>query len=158
PALRKLLEDESPRVRVNAAQAVWRATNQADGLVSVLTPALKGEEVSVRGGAAVTLGMLGAAAADAVPALIERFTDSDGDVRVFAAEALGKVGAPAVPALTKALRSEEDPARQWAADALGEMHAAAKDAVPALVEVLKDKKDEVRTEAASALGGIGTGA
>jgi hypothetical protein len=107
------------------------------------------------------LGSIGAAAADAVPALAEALTDQNEYVRQHAADALGRIGpaaADAVPALVEALKGANAVVRQHAADALRRVGPAAADAVPALAEALNDRIAYVRPRAAAALKGIGRAA
>jgi HEAT repeat protein len=68
---------------------------------------------------------------------------------------MGAAAAPAVPALVEGLRHREVYARQHAADALGRIGPAARPAVPALVSALNDDDAEVRWRAAAAVGLIG---
>jgi HEAT repeat protein len=66
-------------------------------------------EISVRVTAAMALGNMGAAAQEAVPALIRALKDQDSQVRNWAATALGSIGPAAesaVPALKRAARIE----------------------------------------------------
>jgi HEAT repeat protein len=125
-----------------------------------------------------SLGAFGAAAAPAVPVLVEVLRDPDPRIRWFAIEALAVIGPAAkaaVPALIEALRSpdvavaggvrgnggfffngmDEGPIRLIAAEALGRIGPEAKAAIPDLIAAMKGPDSRVRAEAARALGGIG---
>ena len=73
---------------------------------------------------ALSLGFIGPAAVEAVPALTQALDDEDWEVRETAALALNMIGPPAVKA------------------------------VPALIQALADENDKVRTSAAWALQSI----
>ncbi|MHC4200300.1 MAG: HEAT repeat domain-containing protein, partial [Planctomycetota bacterium] len=91
----------------------------------------------------------GAAAKEAIPALIEALKDTDYEVRMSAISDLSRVCGPAaVPTLLEALKDKESRVRKRAARALGRFGPAAKAAVPTLLEALKDKESRVRTSAA----------
>ena len=108
-----------------------------------------------------TLGRIGPAAKDAVPALIAALKDEDGDVRMEVVRTLREIGPAAedaVPALITALKDEIWDVRGSAANALREIGPAAEDAVPALITALKDEIWDVRGSAADALREIGPAA
>src|SRR5262249_44898637 len=87
-------------------------------------------KASIRRVAAVGLGTLGPAAAEAVADLIALRGDPSAAVRREGIIVLGKVGsAAAVPALRLALRDAEEAVRARAAEALGLIGAPAGDAV-----------------------------
>jgi len=86
----------------------------------------------------------------AVPWLLQRLDDPEGDVRARAAHALGAIGVvDAAPALRKALSDSEWPVRAMAARALGRVHDV--EAIPALCAALRDREWWVRANAAEAL-------
>jgi len=86
----------------------------------------------------------------AVPWLLARLDDPDGDVRARAAHALGAIGVvEGAPALRKALGDPEWPVRAMAAKALGRIRDA--HAIPALCAALRDREWWVRANAAEAL-------
>jgi len=89
-------------------------------------------------------------ALEAVPWLLSRLEDPEGDVRARAAHALGEIGVvDAAPALRKALTDEAWPVRAMAAKALGRVHDL--EAIPALCVALRDREWWVRANAAEAL-------
>jgi len=127
----------------------------------------KGADPRDRRDAASALGIIGPAAAPAIPALVEALKDNGADpsVRQSAAFALGNIGpaaAPAIPALVEALKDkgEDWEVRRDAVSALGKIGPAAAPAIPALVDALKDKGEDpsVRRSVASVLGNIGPAA
>jgi hypothetical protein len=129
-----------------------------------LTANLKLPDAEDRRHAVETLGTMGDAGREAVPALIDALTkDSDVEVRKQAADVLGRMGETgreAVPALVEALRKNSDGGvRRSAANALGLLGETAREAVPALVKALGTDADEsVRGRAANALGRMGEAA
>jgi HEAT repeat protein len=154
PALFRALADASETVRHDAADALSHVEMGRDDL-RPLVAALGSRDAYVRAFAAWTLGNMGAAAGEAVPALAARVDDPDIDVVVSAALARIGPGAPAaVPALVAALK-EKDAGRRWrAARTLGRIGPGAGEAVPALVAALRDPNEGVRRHAARALGRI----
>src|SRR5262249_7746171 len=108
--------------------------------------------------AAMVLGLMGAQAQGAVPALVDAMRDDNAQVRRTVTAALGEIGPAArtaVPALVTALRDRCPAVRRRAAVALGEVGPVAFKAVPALVAALKDADLVVRRWAAFALGEVG---
>ena len=86
----------------------------------------------------------------AVPWLLLRLEDSEGNVRARAAHALGAIGVvDAAPVLRKALGDPDWPVRAMAAKALGRIHDP--EAIPALCAALRDREWWVRANAAEAL-------
>jgi len=104
---------------------------------------------------ATALGEIGPPAASAVPALVKRLKDEDGDVRVAAAVALVRIAPDqhadlAVSAIVAELKNPDLLVRILAADALGELGSRARSAIPALGSALKDPEPEVRQAAKDA--------
>jgi HEAT repeat protein len=91
---------------------------------------------------------------DLVKALIDTLKDADGEVRIYAGNALAAIGQPAVESLTTTLSDPNRDARAAAAYALGQMGADAAPATTALVKSLKDSEIDVRRQAAQALSRI----
>jgi HEAT repeat protein len=101
-----------------------------------------------------SLGRIGPAAADAVPALAHELSSEHAHVRQAAAEALGQIGPaaePAVPALIQLLTDRLPASRQAAAVALSRAGRADPAALPPLIQLLPDRADEVREAAVEAL-------
>lgn len=175
PALIAMAGDRTTRVRPGATiRLTWEP-----GLGNSNRCVATAEGEPVRVSAIQALGGFGAAAAPAVPILIETLRDDDLLTRWFAAAVLGKVGPQArtaVDELVKLLHAGKEPPRVptrigfggmpappdrlavVAARALGEIGAEASGAVPALMEALADPDPTLRAEAARALGAIGPAA
>lgn len=102
------------------------------------------------------LGECGPAAASALPALVKRLKDEDGDVRVAAAVALmkiapGKHDAEALAAIAAELKNPDLLVRIRAADAMGELGPRAKPASGNLGAAQQDPEPEVRQAVKEAL-------
>lgn len=124
---------------------------------------LKVPDAEDRRHAAETLGRMGQAAREAVPALVEAVrNDSDAGMRKSAASALGQMGEAAreaIPLLIDALKDSDSEMRAQAAEALGNLGEVAREAVPALLEVLrKDSNANVLATCGRALGHMGEAA
>jgi hypothetical protein len=122
--------------------------------IPVLTQALTNTHACARESAARVLGLFGAKAQSAVPALIRCAADKDDPVRGFATFSLGQIGREpdlVVPVLITNLRDPYHSARWNAACALGKFGDKAKPAVPALLQVLHESDPDVRDIAADAL-------
>jgi HEAT repeat protein len=120
----------------------------------VLTQALTNTHACARESAARVLGLFGAKAQNAIPALVRCAGDKDDSVRGFATFSLGQIGqAPevVVPVLIMNLRDPYHSARWNAACALGKFGDKAKPAVPALLKVLHEDDPDVRDIATDAL-------
>jgi HEAT repeat protein len=123
-----------------------------------LIDALKDEKVSQD--AARVLGLMGARATDAVPALIELLKDrhAAGSLRAAAAETLGLIGTPEgdiVAALLAALTEDKPEVRRGAAAALNWMGPPARSAAPALVAAVRDDDEKTAAAACQALARLG---
>jgi HEAT repeat protein len=89
PQLRRLLKDPAANVRVSAAGALWRVTDDPKEALPVLLALLKeGDPLYVRAHAASKLGMMGPRARAAVPALLEAYRSGDANLRGAAGFAL----------------------------------------------------------------------
>ena len=155
PALFDALDDDRAGVRHAAAQALARLELEGDA-VPRLVGALGNADRYVRAFAAWSLGNLGEAAREAVPALVRALDADDTATAVSAALArIGPAAAEAVPALAADLGGP-DAGRRWrAARTLGRIGPPAHAAVPALRQALRDPNEAVRAHAARALGRIG---
>jgi HEAT repeat protein len=160
PALKEALQDGQPRVRLYAAEALWRVTGDATPALPVLCAALKGEDDRLRRAAAELLDELGPAAREAVPALVAALKDPDEQVRISAVQALGRVGPRArvaVPALIELL--QEDPGPRFAVvQTLRALGPDARDAVTHLARLLREAEPRERGPLIAALGSTGTAA
>ena len=124
-----------------------------------LLKALNHEEARVRTEAAEDLGLIGPAAGDAVPTLLELAQkDPDALTRITAAKAVAGIdpkNETAVPALLEALKDKAAKIRKRAAESLGDLGPGAKSAVPALLKTAKDSDPMVRWASIDALGQMG---
>jgi HEAT repeat protein len=165
PMLVETLRDRKAdrSVRLFAAFALGRIDPTPPNLaVAALGEALQDADTpaDVRKASADSLGLLGKAAEDAVPALAEALKDMKNvELRRAAAIALGQVGPPAMKALTElrsATRDEDKFVRSHAVHAVAGLGKDAADAIPELVRLVKDDTvTEVRVAAAEALGLLG---
>jgi HEAT repeat protein len=155
--------------QVEDRRAVIRSLVHSD-LSAKLRPeiqnALKDADGEVRATAATATGNLGAAAASAVPALIELMqSDSNKETRETAARALGRIGKAVpderrgVPPLRQTAVKDSDPVtRVVALGALAMMEVDVPEQVISLRKYLHDEAPLVRMKAAHALGMIGSAA
>jgi HEAT repeat protein len=154
-ALAMALRDDTTRVRILAAEALWRVENKPDRALPILAKELqRTKDPSARKEAAEALGRLKTAAKPALPPLRQALEDADTDVRIAAAEAVWLVSAQAdaaVPVLAAALKDEDADSRKGAAEALARLGPVAKGALPVLARTLKDDDANVRKAAAEAM-------
>jgi HEAT repeat protein len=170
------LADDIPEVRLRAAKALGLVGGRAavPPLVNALTEPNRWSTIRIAdvltgmGGEVVkelmdafpalnahaklaALDILGRIhALEAVPWLLSRLDDPEGNVRARAAHALGAIGVvDAAPALRKALADDAWPVRAMAAKALGRVHDL--EAIPMLCGALRDREWWVRANAAEAL-------
>jgi HEAT repeat protein len=127
--------------------------------VPALVQALKSADVHVRTEAAEDLGLIGAPAADAVPALL-KLSEHDPVplARLAAAKAVALIdprNESAVPRLVGALKDQAASIRRRAAESLGDLGPGARSAVPDLVKAIKDPDPIVSRASIDALGQIG---
>jgi HEAT repeat protein len=152
-----VLEDESPRVREAAVEALLEVSlatpvsGAAKHDVPTLITQLKDTNPRVRWSAARGLAEVGPAARSAGDALSQVLADEreDIEVRKAAAAALGSIGSYAkqsIAALINILekKGENPELRAAAAVALGMIGPDARAAVPVLVESLKDSNARLR--------------
>ncbi len=150
PGLVSLLEAKANAIRT-APPLVGSVQPTLAEVVERLTKGLKHESEFMRWHKAQQLGVLGAHAKKAVPALIQTLADGSPQVRSASAEALSKMGSIALPPLTQALKSKNAGIRIGVAHALGQMGSEAKGALDALETALNDENGEVRAAIGDAL-------
>jgi len=155
--VRPFLTVPDPRVRLAAARALHAAQPPARETVPVLIELLR--EPALQWEAARQLGLLGEAAAPAIPALLAALehtpTHRPSRTPHFAALALGHLGPEAVAGLVTLLEHPSAEVRMSAAAALEEHGAAAAAAVPALTRMLAAADPEEQMVAARVLGSLG---
>jgi HEAT repeat protein len=159
-ALKPLLADPDPTVRIAAALALGRVDRQVGLLAeAALLKALEDKAPAVRAAVLSALGDI-APPGDAVRRAVKRWTmDPDRRVAAAAHYAAWRTGGPFEPALA-ALRGNltdeglEPASRIHAALALGRFGQAADAAIPELAKVLEREQErtDVRAAAAQALG------
>ena len=114
-----------------------------------------------RARAAVYLGLLGAKASAAAPALGKAIDDRDPAVRFQAVTALWQIGPPAraaLPQLKAALGRDDDYFRLQIVQALWEISHEVESTVPILIKVLGDANNPNRARAAMLLAQMGPAA
>lgn len=152
------VNDPSPRVRFEAARAVFALGVPDRSSVEALIRGVEHEDPRVRAFATWTLGEMGALARDAVPALVALARRDGGAGRTGALTAIGKIGGDSpltVPLLLDELKHPKENRRYRAARTIGRMGPAASAAVPGLIEALHDPSALVRLHAVRALGNLG---
>jgi HEAT repeat protein len=145
PALKNLLGDPKPAVRIEAALAlVGIDVKEATGTVPALIEGLKADEHPAIE-AAEALAELGPVAKGALPELVNRFDAKSPHLRLYAAEAAARIdpaqAAKAVEVLVGLLQNEKYKSsmiRSYSLGALQRIGPAAKSALPALAELLTD--------------------
>ena len=130
-----------------------KGTIKANGTLAAAADQLRSSDPAARARAASHLGLMGPAAAEAIPILKEALRDSAEPVRLNAAYALGAAGSPGVPALSETLGSQ---AKEIQLDAAYGLALAGRVAVPALIEALGCADEQARGCAAFALGDMGS--
>jgi HEAT repeat protein len=134
PALVDRLADEDPAVTEAAAQALLNLRGRE--VAARLAPLLSVEQVSLRNSAMSLLRRIGE---DAPDLLLDLLSDSDLDLRIFAADILAQVEAPGVTrALINALKDPDANVRANAATSLGQRGEPA--AVTGLIGLLQDEE------------------
>ena len=153
PALRELLSQSNVDCRWWATRAIGAIDSAA--AIPILIGLCSDPDPDVRACAVYSLGAFGERAADAIPALIERLTDSGVYVGQLAADSLAHIGPAATPALVEALKQGDPCVRGRAARALA--HIADLKSIPALIASLEDESPIVEYYADIALQKMGVG-
>jgi hypothetical protein len=133
PGLLDALNDEDPRIRTAACQALGEI-GDGSAVPELLRVMINDKDGNIRWQATGALGKIGVAA---VPGLSESLKDNDWRVRRSAAEAIWSMREPAaIPGLIEALTDRNDVVRQAVGSALEVMGELA---VPKLIEALKTR-------------------
>jgi HEAT repeat protein len=109
--------------------------------------------------AVVALREMGPSGKAAVPALIERLSDSDGTIRLHSAIALGNMGSgakEAVPYLKPFLQDKRHTVRVYVANALWKIEHDAKLVLPVLEQGIQEDAAPFRWAAAAFIGELGS--
>jgi hypothetical protein len=131
-------------------------------LKSVAEPAVPGlikllndTDPDIRSGAAWSLGQIGPAAGDAVPALLRSLDDPEAQSNAFAAlRSIGAKPDAVVPVLMGYLSSTNMGQQGWALSRLSEFRADARIAIPKVLEFLDVPQTYLRQAATNALKNI----
>jgi HEAT repeat protein len=151
PALQKALLDNDA-VSWHAAQAL--AEFGPTGLVA-LTNALPKAAPSQAGFICYALGTQGPAASNAIPLLVAELRSGRAQPAESAARALSAMGRAAVPELGDCLSDSNLQVRIFAAEALGRIGRPARQSAPKLVEMAERDEAPARAAATNALAQIG---
>lgn len=140
-ALKHTLCDDTPRVRIEAAEALAVLGEHAEPAVSAIARMIESDDVPlVRAACAEALGKLTLCPELSVPALSKALSNPSRAVRCAATWGLiqfGSYASPAVSDLIEALRDPDETVKRRAVKAIGAIGASAKNALPYLVN-LKD--------------------
>ena len=163
-ALRDMLKDKNPQIRVKAAEGLGRVGGPES--VATLRGSLSDKEISVRISAVEALGFIGgrqamgvllealkdAGAINSIPLLAQVFTEKDESVRLHAALMLRKIGhRNGVPVLGRMALNDKSPAvRLRAVGSLGFLQLAT--ALTVIERSLKDPDLGVSIRATEVLG------
>lgn len=134
-------KDKDVRVRIEAAVASWRVTNEAPPAVAALIAALKEKDVTVRQSAAQGLGLIGAPAAEALPLLREAIKERDVGLRREAAFAISQFGDQARSAqapIRMALEDRDAGVRWWGAMAALNIDLTDRTASTGILDAVED--------------------
>jgi HEAT repeat protein len=149
---RRLLEDDSTWVQVNAALALGQLGPAAAAAGGPLLRAVQTGDLSVREQAVRAIVMI--QPPETSQALAAGLKDACGDIRMVASAGWMKaatISDEAIPALVEALRDPELQVRANAAHALARLDPLPAEAVSLLIECTSDPHDGLRMNAAMAL-------
>jgi HEAT repeat protein len=153
PTLRSLLDLRDPVYeKALLKYARYIPTKPRIYLFQKLKP---GRAIEYRLGAIRALGVIGPAAIDALPDLLETLQDSDTRLRWITAQTLPQLGPEAVTALIPLLTNADASLRHAAVYSLGEARPNALPAVPALIRCTMDTNESVRASALYSLSRVG---
>jgi HEAT repeat protein len=149
---RRLLEDDSAWVQVNAALALGKLGPAAAAAGGPLLRAVQTGEVSVREQAMRALATI--QPPETTQAFAAGLKDACGDIRMVASAGWMNAAAipeEVIPALVEALRDPEPQVRANAAHALARLDTLPAAAIPVLIGCTADANDRLRMNAAMAL-------
>jgi HEAT repeat protein len=159
PSLHKVEDEPAIRLRVLAAEALWKINRETNRLMEIHREALQNSYSGERVNAAKFLSEYALDQGIILPEFDTMLKDSELVVRFYAARALLKLHRPVGPLLPELVASVQDhfsyynnaEIRQLAAETLGEIGRAARAAVPDLLQALNDPEPKVQTAATNAL-------
>ncbi len=161
PALEKILEDSSPKIndslRLSAAIALWKITQQADRILPLLQKMLQLDDIRLRDSAGKFVNDLGDSFSELAPALLRLCQDPNAGTRATAARLLCRNAGRAhsqVLEFEELLPQETEPViRIWEATALWRIGVRDSEQVQIITEVLlHSPSSEARALAANILG------
>jgi hypothetical protein len=114
--------------------------------VAPLVRILQDPQSPHRSAAVVDAGVVGPAAAEAVPALSQILRDRDRELSYQAGQSLVKIGGPGIDTLIEALKAEQDRVRLVAIVALQNAGPAGKPAIPALENMWSKADPAMRSQ------------
>jgi HEAT repeat protein len=161
PALATQAGNKDVEVRLAALYVLEELGPEAAPAAAAAAKAMDDEDSFVRWAAARVLGKMAPWEADkAVPALVRRVSDDNGDVRITALAALERYGPEAAPAVEKVTallkKGGDEQTRLWAVRVLAAVGRAGREKTAApLIEALSAKEVTIRRAAAGALAGLG---
>lgn len=158
PEFRKLLSDDSIKVRMDAADALVEMDQPIDeSLLVTAENGLKHERDDIRIDAAYLMRRLGHHAALKIDSVVPALQDSNDRVRALAAQILGSAGpdykTKSIPALIQATKDDQQRVRLNAADALTQVDGPFDTAITVIVEVLQQQTEAFPDD--SSMGSIG---
>jgi HEAT repeat protein len=156
PQLEKALESKDADVRIESALATWQITGKPKH-VDVLIKSLGDDSAGVRENACYALGVMKAAAKDAVEPVAKLLDDKE--LRLRAIATLGEIGPPAkskLPALKKLLDDKDADVQLRSAFAVWQISGDATESMKVFQELLGTEKHYTLT--INALGEMGPAA
>ena len=144
PAIKQAVEDDSPRRRAAAAEAMGWMVDQAGLVVPALQACLSDSDENVRRSAIFALGRLGSGASEAMVTVLE---SDDVQVCALAAEGLSKL--PSIPAAATdrlvQLTGDDDPqVRELALVALVDSNLDSSELIPMIASAVTDPERQVQ--------------
>ena len=152
PKLIYAFTDSDRAVSMAASDALARIGPAA---VAQLTSAASDSNSTVRYWSIRSIGLIGPAASNAIPQLIQHLGDQNSDVSSSAASALAQLGPPAILPTLDTVAHGRGPIRQGAAKAIRFALPSRRLAVPPVLEMLQDPDPASRIEAIQTLIALG---
>ena len=156
PALRSILSSREPiyeRTFLQQARRIPLAARKY--LFQKLKP---GQTIQYHVGAARALGVIGLAAGDALPEMLEALSETNSQIQWVAAQNIPALGPQAINALMTLVTNAGDTVRHTAIYALGEARTNALPATPLLIRATMDTNQNIRASAFYSLSRIGRSA